>query len=135
MSKMGSMSKMLSMLPGAAAMKKQIDNFDEGEIVRTKAIVESMTPAERGDPKLLNGSRRVRIAGGSGRTVTEVNSLVDRFSQAQKMMKAMRGGKMPAGLPPAMYQGVPTPSRAQIAPSKKKSKSGNPAKRALEELN
>ena len=126
------------MLPGAGAMKKQIDNFDEGEIVRTKAIVESMTPAERGDPKVLNGSRRARIAGGSGRTVTEVNSLVDRFSQARKMMKQMRGGKMPLGaaglgLPPAMYQGAPAPSRAQIAPNKKKSKSGNPAKRALEE--
>jgi len=135
MSKMGSMSKMLSMLPGAAAMKKQIDNFDESEIVRTKAIVQSMTPAERREPKLLNGSRRSRIAGGSGRTVTEVNSLVDRFTQAQKMMKQMRGGKMPAGLPPAMYEGtgIPTSTRAKLPATKKKSKSGNPAKRALEQ--
>ena len=135
MSKMGSMSKMLSMLPGAGAMKKQIDNFDEGEIVRTKAIVQSMTPTERRDPKVLNGSRRARIAGGSGRTVTEVNSLVDRFTQAQKMMKQMQSGKMPQGLPPAMYQGagMPTSTRAKLPASKKKSKSGNPAKRALEE--
>lgn len=133
MSKMGSMSKMLSMLPGAGQMKKQIENFDDSEIVRTKAIVQSMTPGERRDPKVLNGSRRSRIARGSGRTVTEVNSLVDRFGQAQKMMKQMRGGKLPAGLPPAMYQGAPTPTRAPIAPPKKKSKSGNPAKRALEE--
>lgn len=130
MSKMGSMSKMLSMLPGAASMKKQIDNFDEGEIVRTKAIVQSMTPGERRDPKVLNGSRRVRIAGGSGRTVSEVNTLVDRFSQAQKMMKQMRGGKMPAGLPPAMYAGAPAPSKPKVVIQKKKSKSGNPAKRA-----
>jgi signal recognition particle subunit SRP54 len=133
MSKMGSMSKMLSMLPGAAQMKKQIDNFDESEIVRTKAIVESMTPAERGEPKLLNGSRRARIASGSGRTVTEVNSLVDRFSQAQKMMKQMRGGKLPPGLPPAMAQGMGAAPKAKVLPVKKKSKSGNPAKRALED--
>lgn len=133
MSKMGSMSKMLSMLPGAGQMKKQIDSFDEAEIVRTKAIVQSMTPAERRDPKVLNGSRRARIAGGSGRTVTEVNTLVERFGQAQKMMKQMRGGKMPAGLPPAMYSGAPAPSKPRIVNQKKKSKSGNPAKRALEE--
>ncbi len=133
MSKMGSMSKMLSMLPGAGQMKKQIDNFDEAEIVRTKAIVQSMTPKERRDPKVLNGSRRARIAKGSGRTVTEVNSLVDRFTQAQKMMKQMRGGKLPAGLPPAMYQGAGAPPKAKTVPQKKKSKSGNPAKRALEE--
>jgi signal recognition particle subunit SRP54 len=133
MSKMGSMSTMLSMLPGAGQMKRQIDNFDESEILRTKAIVESMTPAERGEPKLLNGSRRARIANGSGRTVTEVNSLVDRFSQAQKMMKQMRGGKMPSGVPPMMAQGMGAAPKAKVLPSKKKSKSGNPAKRALEE--
>lgn len=134
MSKMGSMSKMLSMLPGAGQMKKQIENFDEAEIVRTKAIVQSMTPKERRDPKVLNGSRRARIANGSGRTVTEVNSLVDRFTQAQKMMKQMRGGKLPAGLAPAMYQGAGASPKTKIVPQKKKSKSGNPAKRALEEL-
>ncbi len=134
MSKMGSMSKMLSMLPGAASMKKQLDNFDEAEIVRTKAIVQSMTPGERRDPKVLNGSRRARIAGGSGRTVTEVNSLVERFGQAQKMMKQMRGGKLPAGLPPAMYQGAGMPAqKPPVKVQKKKSKSGNPAKRALEQ--
>jgi signal recognition particle subunit SRP54 len=117
-------------------MKKQIDNFDESEIVRTKAIVQSMTPAERRDPKVLNGSRRARIAGGSGRTVTEVNSLVERFGQAQKMMKQMRGGRMPQGLPPAMYQGtgaMGASSKGKPAITKKKSKSGNPAKRALEQ--
>ena len=80
MSKMGSMGKILGMLPGAGAMKKQIENFDESEIVRTKAIVQSMTPTERRDPKVLNGSRRARIAAGSGRQVSEVNSLVERFT-------------------------------------------------------
>jgi signal recognition particle subunit SRP54 len=81
MSKMGNMSKLLGMLPGAGQMKKQIENFDEGEIVRTKAIVQSMTPTERRDPKVLNGSRRARIALGSGRKVSDVNNLVDRFTR------------------------------------------------------
>ena len=131
MSKMGSMSKLLGMLPGSGAMKKQIDNFDEGEIVRTKAIVQSMTPVERRDPKVLNGSRRARIALGSGRKVSDVNNLVDRFSAAQKMMRQVRNGGMPAGMA-GMGMPAMAPSKPAIAP-KKKSKSGNPAKRALEE--
>jgi signal recognition particle subunit SRP54 len=136
MTKMGSMTKMLSMLPGGAAMKKQIENFDEGEIVRTQAIVQSMTPTERRDPKILNGSRRSRIAMGAGRAVSEVNSLVERFTQAQKMMRQMRNGGTPQGLPPAMmgtqFAGAPGKSGSK-PPMKKKSKSGNPAKRAQEE--
>ena len=144
MSKMGSMGKILGMLPGAGAMKKQIENFDESEIVRTKAIVQSMTPTERRDPKVLNGSRRARIAAGSGRQVSEVNSLVDRFTQAQKMMKQMRNGKVPAGmpagmglppgaaLPPGSFGGMNAPKKGN-QPPKKKSRSGNPAKRAAEE--
>ena len=133
MSKMGSMSKLLGMLPGAGGMKKQIENFDESEIVRTKSIVQSMTPLERRDPKILNGSRRARIAIGAGRKVQDVNSLVDKFSAAQKMMKQMRTGK---GLPPGMGMpaGMPAPvQKVSQQPAKKKSKSGNPAKRALEE--
>jgi signal recognition particle subunit SRP54 len=135
MKKMGSMTKILGMLPGAnnAAMKKQIDAIDDKELVRTQAIVQSMTPEERRNPKLLNGSRRSRIARGSGRSVTEVNSLVDRFTAAQKVMKQMRsGGGMPKGmaLPPGM--GMPAAPRIAAAP-KKKSRSGNPAKRAADE--
>ena len=139
MSKMGSMGKILGMLPGAGAMKKQIENFDESEIVRTRAIVQSMTPTERRDPKVLNGSRRARIAAGSGRQVSEVNSLVERFTQAQKMMKQMRNGKVPAGMPAGMglppgaaIPGMSAPNKGN-QPPKKKSRSGNPAKRALEE--
>ena len=142
MKNMGSMSKMLAMLPGTGAIKKQIENFDENELVRTQAIVESMTPAERNDPKVLNGSRRARIAKGSGRQVSEVNNLVDRFAAAQKMMKQMRQGKgMPqlggmgmgamGGLPG--MGGLPAPATQKVAP-KKKSKSGNPAKRAAEQV-
>ena len=143
MSKMGSMSKILGMLPGAGAMKKQIENFDESEIVRTKSIVQSMTPLEREDPKVLNGSRRARIALGAGRKVQDVNSLVDKFTAAQKMMRQMRKG---GGMPPAMAQGmgIPAGMGAGIGghqhggqkgqqPAKKKSKSGNPAKRAAQE--
>lgn len=133
MSKMGSMSKLLGMLPGAAGMKKQIENFDESEVVRTKSIVQSMTPLERRDPKVLNGSRRARIALGAGRKVQDVNSLVDKFAAAQKMMKQMRSGKgLPAGM--GMPPGMPAPvQKLSQQPAKKKSKSGNPAKRALEE--
>jgi signal recognition particle subunit SRP54 len=130
MKNMGSMSKLMGLLPGAAGMKKQIENFDESELVRTRAIIQSMTPLERNDPKVLNGSRRSRIARGSGRAVSEINSLVERFSQAQKMMKQMRGGNMPAGLP--NIGSMPKPQQSNNIP-KKKSRSGNPAKRALEE--
>ena len=91
---MGPMSKMLGMLPGAGQMKQQLESIDEKELDRTAAIVYSMTPAERRDPKILNASRRARIARGSGTTVTAVNSLVNRFEAAQKMMKQ-------AGLPNA----------------------------------
>ena len=130
MKNMGSMSKLIGLLPGAAGMKKQIENFDESELVRTRAIIQSMTPMERNNPKVLNGSRRSRIALGSGRAVSEINSLVERFSQAQKMMKQMRGGNMPAGLP--NIGSMPKPQQSNNIP-KKKSRSGNPAKRALEE--
>jgi signal recognition particle subunit SRP54 len=133
MAKMGSMGKLLGMLPGAGAMKKQIENFDESEITRTKAIVQSMTPLERRDLKVLNGSRRARIALGSGRKVSDVNALVDKFTAAQKMMKQMRnGGGLPQGM--ALPPGMPMPAAPKKAqPLKaKKSRSGNPAKRALE---
>jgi signal recognition particle subunit SRP54 len=134
MKKMGSMSKLLSMLPGVnnPAIKKQLDAFDDSEIIKIQSIVQSMTPAERREPKLLNGSRRLRIANGSGRTVTDVNALVDRFGQAQKMMKQ---GGIPGA--PMGQMGLPQQPRfggAQKAqPPKKKSRSGNPAKRAQEE--
>ncbi len=142
MKKMGSMTKLLGMLPGAnnAAMKKQIDSLDDKELVRTQAIVQSMTPEERRNPKVLNGSRRARIAKGSGRTVTEVNSLVDRFAAAAKMMKQMRsGGGMPAGLAAGLPKGMGMPAglpsgiSGKATTPKKKSRSGNPAKRAAEE--
>ena len=127
---MGPMSKMLGMLPGAGQMKQQLDNLDERELDRTAAIVYSMTPAERRDPRILNASRRARIARGSGTTVTAVNSLVNRFEQAQKLMKqAAKGGGLP-GMGP--MPGAPRPPKPQ-PPKKAKSRSGNPARRAVEE--
>jgi signal recognition particle subunit SRP54 len=139
MKKMGSMSKLLGMIPGAnsGAMKKQLEQFDDSELVKTQAIVQSMTPLERNDPKVLNGSRRSRIAKGSGREVSEVNSLVERFTQAQKMMKQMRTGKGGMAMPPGVGtgfgsgMGAGAPIKKQ-QPPKKKSRSGNPAKRAIE---
>lgn len=113
-------------------MKKQIADIDDSEITKSTAIVQSMTPAERRDPKILNGSRRARIAKGSGRHVSEVNNLVDRFAQAQKAMKMVRSGaQIPGFTGMPNIPNMPTP-KPQIH-NKKKSKSGNPAKRAAEE--
>ncbi|MEY2915512.1 MAG: hypothetical protein RL454_441, partial [Actinomycetota bacterium] len=136
--KMGSMKAMLALMPGAGQLRDQIDNFDEREIDRTEAIIRSMTPAERRDPKILNGSRRLRIARGSGMTVTDVNSLVNRFEQAAKMMKQVQNGGMPQGMPgmPAGMGGFGMgggKGKAKSKDKKKGSKSGNPAKRAAEE--
>jgi signal recognition particle subunit SRP54 len=132
-SKMGSMSKILGLMPGinmgSAQMKKQMASIDDSEITKSTAIVQSMTPGERKDPKILNGSRRARIAKGSGRQVSEVNNLVDKFAQAQKAMRVMRSGGSLPGMP--SMPGLPTPKPQPI--NKKKSRSGNPAKRAQEE--
>jgi signal recognition particle subunit SRP54 len=128
--KMGSLKNMLGMLPGARGMKEQLENFDESELTRTEAIIQSMTPTERRTPKLLNGSRRARIARGAGTTVTEVNGLVNRFDQASKMMKTVAKGGMPniPGMGPIPGAKFGKPKVQQ----KKGSKSGNPAKRAAE---
>ena len=128
--KMGSMKGMLGMLPGAGKMREQLDNFDEKDVDRTEAIIRSMTPLERDNPKLLNGSRRLRIAKGSGMTVTDVNALVNRFEAAAKMMKTVARGGTPniPGMGPVPGGRV----KAKPLPKKKSSKSGNPAKRAVE---
>ncbi|MGA8258382.1 MAG: signal recognition particle protein [Nocardioides sp.] len=131
--KLGSMSKILGMLPGMGQMREQLENFDEREIDRIQAVIQSMTPAERANPKLIDGSRRLRIAKGSGRQVSDVNQLVDRFFEARKMMLQMaKGGGMP-GMPP--MPGMPSPGkRGKQQPKKGKGKrtSGNPAKAAAQ---
>ena len=118
--KLGSMSKILGMLPGMGQMRDQLENFDEREIDRIQAVIQSMTPAERANPKLIDGSRRARIAKGSGRQVSDVNSLVDRFFEARKMMMQMaRGGGMP-GMP-----GMPgAPGGGKRAKAKQQAKKG-----------
>ena len=130
--KMGSLKSMLAMMPGAGQMRQQLDSFDEKEIDRTEAIIKSMTPVERQNPRVLNGSRRTRIARGSGMSVTDVNSLVNRFEQAAKMMKTVAKGGTPQL--PGMPQGLGGVVPRKKAKDKKKgvSKSGNPAKRAAE---
>jgi signal recognition particle subunit SRP54 len=90
--RMGPIGNLLGMLPGMGQMKEAIAQVDDRDLDRIAAIIRSMTPAERQDPKILNGSRRLRIAKGSGTTVMEVNRLVDRFFEARKMMKQMAGG-------------------------------------------
>ena len=135
--KMGSLGKILGMLPGMGDMKAQLDQVDDRELDRVAAIIQSMTPQERRDPKILNGSRRARIAAGSGTTVSDVNGLVDRFGQAQKMMRQMGPGGMPGmgGMPGLPGMGGSKKSKGRMVkaakPAKGKRKSGNPAKRAL----
>ena len=94
--KMGPLSSIIGMLPGMGAMKELKNaNVDEGELDRVEAIILSMTPAERANPGMINGSRRKRIANGSGTRVQNVNQLVKQFDQMRKMMRSMAGGKMP----------------------------------------
>ncbi|OJU39388.1 MAG: signal recognition particle protein [Microbacterium sp. 69-10] len=134
MRKMGSMKKMLGMLPGMGQMKQQLEDFDEREVDRTEAIIRSMTPAERRNTKILNGSRRLRIARGSGMTVTDVNQLVQRFEQAAKMMKTVARGGTPQipGMGPMGKPGASAKRGKKGAKNKGGSRSGNPAKRAAE---
>lgn len=94
--KMGPIGNLLGMLPGAGQMKDVLAQVDDKQLDRVQAIIRGMTPAERANPKIINASRRLRIANGSGVTVSEVNQLVDRFFEAKKMM-AMMGRQM--GMP------------------------------------
>jgi signal recognition particle subunit SRP54 len=88
---MGPIANLLGMLPGAGQMKDQLAAVDDKQLDRLQAIIRGMTPAERADPKIINASRRLRIANGSGVRVAEVNELVNRFFEARKMMAQMAG--------------------------------------------
>lgn len=137
--KLGSMKSLLGMIPGMAAHRKELEQLDEKEIDRTEAIIRSMTPEERRNPSIINGSRRARIAYGSGVTVTQVNGLLQRFEQAAKMMKRMGNSVGIPGMGGTMGMGAPSANsrkgkKLKAAQKKKnKSKSGNPMKRAQEE--
>jgi len=131
--KMGSLKAMLKMMPGMGEMRQQLDSLDDREFDRVEAMVRSMTPFERTHPKQINGSRRARIARGSGVSVSEVNGLLERFGQAQKMMRSMRrgGGSGVPGMP--AIPGMAGARKGAKGQQRKKGKSGNPAKRAQEE--
>jgi signal recognition particle subunit SRP54 len=94
--KMGSLQSVMGMMPG---MPKELKNaqIPDDQVKRTEAIIYSMTPQERANPELINGSRRVRISKGSGTTVADVNRLVKQFSEMKKMMKQMGGKGMLGG--------------------------------------
>jgi len=113
--KLGPIGNLLGMLPGAAQNREMLSQINDKDLDRAEAIVNSMTPAERQNPKIINGSRRARIAGGSGVTVGEVGSLITRFLEAQKMMRQVMGM-------PGMGRGP----RKAARKGKKKSKGGRP---------
>jgi signal recognition particle subunit SRP54 len=109
--KMGPLSGLIGMLPGMGAMK-QLKNaeVDEGELDRVEAIILSMTPLERANPAIVKGSRRKRIAAGSGTKVQQVNQLIKQFDQMRKMMRMMISGKQPSPQQLAqMAGGAPRP--------------------------
>src|SRR5690349_7193557 len=98
---MGPMGQLLGMIPGMGGMAKQAQvAVDRGDLRRVEAIIRSMTPRERRDPTVLNGSRRRRIAAGAGTDLTEVNRLVKQFGEMQKLMKQFSGsgGRRAAGM-------------------------------------
>jgi signal recognition particle subunit SRP54 len=89
--RMGPIGNIIGMLPGMGQMKDAVSQLDDRDIDRTTAIIRSMTPAERANPKVINGSRRLRIANGAGVMISDVNNLVDRFFEARKMLNQMGG--------------------------------------------
>ena len=92
---MGSLSQIVDMIPGMSAMRGRMPDadFDDGQIARVEAIVYSMTPGERSNPSIIGGSRRRRIARGSGTTPRDVNQLLNQFKQTQRLIKQMSSGK------------------------------------------
>ena len=90
---MGPLGQVMSMIPGMGNLAGEAQAaVDRGDLKRTEAIIRAMTPAERRDPNVLNGSRRRRIAAGSGTSLPDVNRLVKQFGEMQKLMKQLSGG-------------------------------------------
>ncbi len=95
MKQMGSMKQLMGMIPGMNRKMLKGMNFDDKQLDWTEAIINSMTPSERANPKMINGSRRMRISKGSGRPVHEINALIKQFAEMQKMMKKFGNMKTP----------------------------------------
>lgn len=108
---MGSMKQLLSKLPGMGIPKAASNLFDDKLLVQMEAIILSMTPQERRFPAIINGSRKKRIAGGSGTQIPDVNKLLKQYTQMEKMLKRFKGnpmmknmGALPKNLPPDLAQ-------------------------------
>ena len=93
---MGSISQLISMLPGVGNIKQQldVDELDDSFFGKVEAIISSMTPEERKHPEIIKSSRKRRIAGGSGTKPQDVNQLLNQFKEAKKIMKAVSSGKI-----------------------------------------
>jgi signal recognition particle subunit SRP54 len=117
--KMGPLQGVLKMIPGLGKQLEGLDQVNEKELGRVEAIILSMTPHERRVPHVIDGSRRKRIAAGSGTTVTQVNQLIEARKQMAKMMKSMGSGKMPSipGMPPSGMAGAPMSGNGKPRPS------------------
>jgi len=129
--RMGPLQGVLKMIPGMGKQLEGLDQVNDKELARVEAIILSMTPHERRVPHVIDGSRRKRIAAGSGTTVTQVNQLLEARKQMAKMMKAMGSGKMPQipgvaagaeGVPGLSGQGARRPSATRKSRSKRKKK-------------
>ena len=130
---MGPIGNLLGMLPGMGQMKDAISQVDDRDLDRIMAIIRSMTPGERADPKILNASRKARVAKGSGVTVTEVNQLLDRFEEARKMIKQMPGmpgmGGAGRGRPARAEEGQAGQGRVPQGQPRRPRRSGEGARR------
>jgi signal recognition particle subunit SRP54 len=131
--KLGPIGNLLGMLPGAGRYREQLEQVNDKDLDRAEAIVRSMTPAERRDPKIINGSRRARIAKGSGVAIGEVSQLVTNFFEGQKQMKAVFGGGGLPGMPPGMAgmaRRANKSARKKASSKKKAPRSGDPRRAA-----
>ena len=127
--RMGPIGNLLKMMPGGKQMNEMADMVDEKQLDRIQAIIRGMTPAEREDPKILNASRRKRIANGSGVTVAEVNKLVERFFEAKKMMGKMANQFGLGGMPGMPGMGGRSATKKKPKGRKRKNGKRKPAKR------
>jgi signal recognition particle subunit SRP54 len=131
--KLGPIGNLLGMLPGAGKYREQLEQVNDKDLDRAEAIVRSMTPEERRNPKIINGSRRARIANGSGVAVGEVSQLVTNFFEGQKQMKAVFGGGGLPGMPPGMgavARRATKSTRKKGNTKKKAPRSGDPRRAA-----